>query len=521
MIPDNEPPLTPEEEERYARPLRHQPHGVIGLIIVLGLFMAVMYWLSHRSTGPDGSESGPAEPASGIGSGIGPDGLRLEEAISTPVEDSVYPTVGDPGVDSLHYGLALDWQPSTKTLTGEATLSFRAAASADSFQLDLIPELSVSAVTVNGSEVEFTHAGKDLVVAAPVAQDETYSAEISYAGTPQPVAAPTSRSDIGNLGWHITDTGETWTMQEPFGAYSWYPVNDQPADKAFYDFTLTVPSPMVGVANGELLSREDEGGVTTTTWSLDEPAASYLSTVAFGDYVMEEDTSDSGIPITYWIPTASPEAGEDLRALAPLLTWAEERLGTYPFSTLGIVLVDSESAMETQTMITLGNNSYIRSKEIVLHELIHQWYGDQVTPTDWRDVWMNEGMTMYLQGVYEAEQEGRTVNAKMREWAEYEVSARAADGPPGDYDPAEFGQSNIYYGPALMWHTLRRDIGNERFWALVREWPAAHDTGSAEGGEFNGSSDRDEYYAWVEDHTGEELSDFFDAWIMGAETPRE
>ena len=39
-------------------------------------------------------------------------------------------------------------------------------------------------------------------------------------------------------------------MQEPYGAFTWYPVNDQPADKAFYDISVTVPSPWVGVANG-------------------------------------------------------------------------------------------------------------------------------------------------------------------------------------------------------------------------------------------------------------------------------
>jgi aminopeptidase N len=515
--------LTPEEEEQYAWPLRHQPHGVIGLIIVLGLFMAVMYWISHRSPASDGAESTPVEPAPTIGVDaveVDTVDVPLDQAVSEPIEDSVYPAVGDPGVDALHYALTLDWQPETRTLTGEALVTFRATEDADRFQLDLIPELEVSSVRLNGAAVDFTHSGKDLVVTAEVAQDQEYGAIIAYSGTPQPVEAPTTRADIDTLGWHITDAGETWTMQEPFGAYSWYPVNDQPADKAFYDFSLSVPTPMVGVANGELISREEVDGVSTTRWSLDEPASSYLSTVAFGEFTMVEEESASGTPLSYWVPAAEPSAASDLKKLAPLLRWAEARLGPYPFSTLGIVLVDSESAMETQTMVTLGNNPYIRSDEVILHELIHQWYGDQVTPLDWRDVWMNEGMTMYLQGVYEAEQEGRSVNAKMRDWAEYETAARAEDGPPGDYDPENFGRNNIYFGPALMWHTLRRDIGNKRFWSLVRDWPAAHNEGSSSQGELSGSADRDTYYAWIEDHTGEELSAFFDAWIMGAKTPQ-
>ena len=85
------------------------------------------------------------------------------------------------------------------------------------------------------------------------------------------------------------------------------------------------------------------------------------------------------------------------------MDWLEERLGPYPFDTLGFVLVDSQSGMETQTMITLGNTDYTPSAAVLVHEMAHQWYGDQVTPDDWRDVWMNEGMAMYLQGMWEAE----------------------------------------------------------------------------------------------------------------------
>ena len=55
---------------------------------------------------------------------------------------------------------------------------------------------------------------------------------------------PTTRGDFSTTGFTITPAGETWTMQEPYGAHTWYPVNDQPSDKALYDFTLTVPSPV-------------------------------------------------------------------------------------------------------------------------------------------------------------------------------------------------------------------------------------------------------------------------------------
>jgi len=431
-------------------------------------------------------------------------------ALSEPVEDSYYPEVGDPGVDALHYDLALAWTPGTRTLEGVTTLVFRSTRDAESFQLDLAPALEVSRVRVDGAEVEAAHEGKDLVVSAPVTADERYVVEVGYAGTPEPVEAPTTRRDFSTSGFAITPSGEAWTMQEPYGAHTWYPVNDQPSDKALYDFTLSVPSPWVGIANGALTERQDEAGTTTTQWHLAEPAASYLTTVAFGSYTSTSNTSAGGVRIDYWVPADAPQLARGLERAAAGLDWLEQRLGPYPFDTLGFVLVDSQSGMETQTMITLGKTDYTMSEPVLLHEMAHQWYGNQVTPEDWRDVWMNEGMAMYLQGIWEAENAGLTIEEQLDRYAAVEEGSRAESGPPAAYDPREFGEGNIYYGPALMWHELRERIGDPEFFRLVREWPAARD---------NRSAGRDDYWAWLEEQTGEELTAFFDAWLLGATTP--
>ncbi|GEP37459.1 metallopeptidase [Nocardioides psychrotolerans] len=432
-------------------------------------------------------------------------------AVSEPVEDSVYPEVGDPSVDALHYDLDLTWDPEASVLTGEQSLTFRATATAEQFQLDLGAPLEVTEVTLDDEPVDFEHDGKDLVVTAPVTADERYVLGVAYAGTPEAVPAPTMRGDFSDTGFTITETGETWTMQEPYGAYTWYAVNDQPADKALYDFELTVPSPWVGVANGELTDRREDDDLTTTTWHLAEPAAAYLTTVAFGDFEMTEDVSASGVPITYWVHRDAPaHVMRGLRTTPAAIAWLEEKLGPYPFDTFGTVVVDSESGMETQTMVTLGDTDYTTSPAVVLHELAHHWYGDTVTPDDWRDVWMNEGMAMYLQGMWQADQDGRPVGAIMDEWARFEDDERAIAGPPAAYDPQSFGSGNIYYGPALMWHELRQQIGDDEFFRIMRAWPEER---------TNGSAGRDDYLPWLEEQTGEELSAFFDSWLLGEQTP--
>ena len=238
------------------------------------------------------------------------DDPALDPALSEPVEDSVYPDVGDPSVDSLHYDLDLAWTPDTRTLVGEATIELRSTGTGDHLQLDLGEPLDVWAVTLDGADVPYQHQGKDLVVSAPVTKDERYVLEVSYTGTPEPTPAPTTRSDFSTSGWTITPGGETWTMQEPYGAFTWYPVNDQPSDKAFYDISVTVPSPWVGIANGVMTDQTEHDGLTTTAWHLSKPASSYVVTVATGDYTRTTNTSQSGMEISYWVPSRPARAGD-------------------------------------------------------------------------------------------------------------------------------------------------------------------------------------------------------------------
>jgi aminopeptidase N len=478
------------------------------------LLVAMALVLAGCSTGDDKPEadssparttSTPSATAASPASdspGLDPDDPALDAAVSRPVEDR--------GVDALHYQLDLTWTPKSRTLDALETLVFRATADADQFQLDFGKSLTVTSLALDGEDVEFRERGKDLVVAAPVRTGDRHTLEVRYRGTPKPVAAPTTRDDFSTIGWAITDDGETWTMQEPFGAYSWYAVNDHPSDKALYDFTLTTRSPWVGVANGRLQSRRESGGSTVTAWHLDEPAASYLVTVAFGDFTMTRDRSKSGVPMTYWTPRGDASALRSVQVAGEELGWIEDRLGPYPFSSLGLVVVDSNSGMETQTMITLGTTDYTLSPSVVVHEMIHQWYGDQVTPRDWRDVWMNEGMAMYLQVLWETEQYGFDLDQTLSEWAAQDRHERSTNGPPANYDPATFGESNIYYLPALMWDQLRRRLGDDRFWRLVRAWPRSRD---------NGNASYDDITAWWSRKAGQNLRPTFDRWLLAETSP--
>lgn len=436
------------------------------------------------------------------------------DAISDPVEDSYYPSKGDPGIDVLHYDLDLDWRKGTRVLRGVAEVSFRATENADSVQLDLSSRLNVQRVSVDGTSVDHTHDGNHLVITAPVAGTSRHTARVVYRGTPGPARGPASRSDVAKVGMRVTKGGELWTMQEPFGAFTWYPANDQPSDKAYYDVRVSAPGSWVGVSNGRLVSRSKRDGRTVTRWTTDNPMSSYLATLAVGPYRRVASTGPGNLPISYWVPRNRPGLLKPLRKTPAAMRWLVSKLGPYPFDTLGIVVTPSASAMETQTMVTFGRglyrygNRYVR--QTMVHELAHQWYGDTVTPTDWRDLWMNEGMATYLDTRWAVDQGWTRWRAWQRHWAAGDQHWRDTYGPPGDYEHGEFASINVYYSTALMWDRLRQKVGTARFNRLVKAWPQQH---------RDSNQDRRSLINWFERRSGRELSRFFNTWLNSPDSP--
>jgi aminopeptidase N len=471
-------------------------------LVLLGLVAAGCGSGSSGDTGPPAPRV-PGAAAAGM--------TAYDAALSEPREDSVYPAVGDPGVDALHYALDLTWDNRAGRLTASETVLFRATNTAEHVQLDLARQLFVQQVWLDGKAVSFQHSTKDLVVTAPVAADSRHVLQVAYAGTPEPVTAPTDRPDFSTTGWTVARDGTVWTMQEPFGAYSWYAVNDQPSDKAYYDVTIHAPKGQVGVFNGELRSRTTSGDQTVTRWHLPEPAAAYLITIAIGRFTETQDTGPHGLPMSYWTPTGKPSILRRVRYAPEAVAYLEGLVGRYPFSSLGVLVVPSISAMETQSMVTLGTSPYTLSRDVIVHEIAHQWYGDTVTPNDWSDLWMNEGMATYLAEVnWSADHAEDSRPAILREFAVRANWIRDMWGPPTAYHPESFGEGDVYFIPALMWDTLRQRLGDDEFWSLATRWLETH---------RYTSQDRQTLVDWWSTESGEDLTPLFDAWLVGDREP--
>jgi hypothetical protein len=110
----------------------------------------------------------------------------------------VYPSFGNPAVDVLHYALALRWAPSTRTLSGTATLAIRATRDIDEIRLDFAAPLRADKVTVDGKAATAIHRGHDLIIGAGqrLARDARAVVAVRYHGRPRALPGPMVRKDI-------------------------------------------------------------------------------------------------------------------------------------------------------------------------------------------------------------------------------------------------------------------------------------------------------------------------------------
>ncbi|HCT81540.1 MAG TPA: peptidase M1, partial [Micromonosporaceae bacterium] len=331
----------------------------------------------------------------------GPDYSAWQAGQSSPISDPVYPSLGNAGLDVLHYGLDLAWEPSSKTLTGAATLRLRASTDLPEIKLDFSKAYAIDSVTLDGATSSGTLASDKLTVPTALAKDRNATLVVKYHGTPTTVPMPSHRGDSEGLGLTIASDGSLWTMQEPYGAFTWYPANDQPSDKALYDIAITVPDGWAGIAGGTPAGQSGN----TYRYTTSDPMASYLATLAVGKYQKETATGPHGLPLTYWYRPGKDDAMMKVIRKSPqYLEWLEAKFGPYPFPSAGVVIVPSESAMETQQMVTMGDFKAAKAsdnenlwEDVLVHEYAHHWFGDTVSPTNWNDVWLNEGWATYIE----------------------------------------------------------------------------------------------------------------------------
>ncbi|WP_234542391.1 M1 family metallopeptidase [Streptomyces shenzhenensis] len=416
--------------------------------------------------------------------------------------DPYFPLSGNGGFHVSHYDLTLRYDISSRHLDGEAVLTARAIQRLTRFDLDL-SGLKVTRVSVDGRSARFSRSGQELVVtpARALAKGQDFRVTVAYNGTPKQVTDPDGSPD----GWIRTDDG-AFVAGEPQGAMTWFPANSHPKDKSSYDFTITVPKGRTAVANGVLLGQHTSGGRTTFRWRQTEPMAAYLATATVGKFTVQQYTTRDGIKVYNAVdPREASGSAAVLKKLPSVLEWESKLFGPYPFRSAGSIVDHAPNvgyALETQ-----GRPLYDSAPDLstLVHENAHQWFGDSVSLTAWKDIWLNEGFATYAEWLYSEQHGGdsaqKTFDALYAKPASDELWAY----PPGDPGSGKyiFG-TPVYARGAMALHELRKAVGDPVFFRILRAWVSQHRYGHGTTAEF---------VKLAEGQSGMDLGPLFQTWL--------
>ncbi|MEV6114406.1 M1 family metallopeptidase [Streptomyces sp. NPDC052109] len=422
--------------------------------------------------------------------------------------DPYFPLSGNGGYHVRHYGLTLRYDTSSRHLDGRAVLTARATQNLSRFDLDLTG-LKVTGVTADGRSAVFRRDGQELVVTPrhTLVAGRDFRITVTYEGTPKPVTDPDGSAD----GWIPTDDG-AFVAGEPQGAMTWFPANAHPRDKSSYDITITVPQGRTAVANGVLLGQRTAHGRTTFRWRETQPMAAYLATATVGKFKVEQYTTPDGIRVYNAVdPREASGAAPVLKKLPSVLRWESELFGPYPFRSAGAIVDHANVgyALETQTRPLYDSAPDLST---LVHESAHQWFGDSVSLTAWKDIWLNEGFATYAEWLY-AEQHGGDSAQKAFD----ALYARPASDhlwafPAGDPGSGKnIFDTPVYARGAMTLHELRKAVGDHDFFRILRAWTAAHGGGHGTTAQFQ---------RLAEQISGKRLDGLFHTWLFTKGKPK-
>jgi aminopeptidase N len=426
---------------------------------------------------------------------------------SAGLGDPMFPLAGNGGYDVGNYSLTLEYTPAGNQLTGNVVITARATQNLSRFDLDL-RGFSITQLLVNGAAATYTRDGQELIVtpAAGLVQGKAFTVTVGYAGTPGVVKDP----DNSIEGWIPTDDG-AFVVNEPQGSPAWYPVNDNPRDKATYDFRVSVPAGLTVMANGVLVSQATSGGKTTWVWRESDPMAPYLATTTLGKFDLTISKTSAGTPI-YVAVDPQLAKGQVLSKLQEAVDLYSSFYGPYPFDAVGAIVDSAKNvgySLETQTK---PNFPYVPNEATLVHELSHMWFGDSVTLTQWPDIWLHEGFATWSEWIW-SERQG---NKSAHQWFEQLYNTPAQDtgfwGPAvaNFSDPALLFNGTVYYRGGMTLQALREKIGDLAFFQLLKNWAQQNRFGNVTTAQF---------IALAEKTSGQDLTQFFKVWIFQAEKP--
>lgn len=442
-------------------------------------------------------------------------------------------------IDILHYKFSIQLNDENDMLYGKAEIQLKYLNSSSEFALDLTgynvqtrAGMIVDSVFNNKNKMELTAAASisknksnfaqqtsDKIQLTIASAQNTNSANdtnvitIYYHGIPSD-GLIISKNKYG----HRTFFADNW----PNRAHNWIPCIDRPDDKASFEFIVTAPDHYQVVSNGVLIEETNlSNSKKLTHWKEDIPLPTKVMVIGVADFAVNYiGNIENCIPISSWVFPENKEKGfYDYAIAKDILSFFINYIGPYPYKKLANVQSKTIfGGMENAGAIFYYENSVTgtRSSELLLvHEIVHQWFGDMASEKSFAHLWLSEGFATYLTHVYTEQKNGKSAFRNGLEADRQEVISflKTSAKPVVDSitPTMQLLTPNSYARAGWVLNMLRNQIGDTAFHQLIQTY---YET-------FKGSNaDTKDFQKLAEKISGQSLETFFNQWLYTDQIPK-
>ena len=349
--------------------------------------------------------------------------------------------------------------------------------------------MTVTAVRSGTQPLAYAHDNDRVRVTLPraFAPGDRFTFSIDYHGVPA-TGILIATNKYGDRGW-VTNP---W----PNKARNFRAVIDHPYMKATHVTSVTAPRKYQVVSNGLMIEETDlPGDLRRTVWKESVPICTWLMSLAVAPFAVNHFGSHQGVPLSSWVFPQEQSAGftSFVTHTRPILEFFIDRIGPYPYEKLAQVQANGVGGgMELASSIFYGYGATGASRQLIAHEMAHQWFGDSVTEADWDDVWLSEGFATYFALLYTEFEDGhdaflegvRRSKAQAIKYALANPDSTIVHRNLADISRVIANGAQIYQGGAQVLHNIRGVVSTPVFWAGIQSYYRRYQNGNATTDDF-------------------------------------